>query len=151
MKLHTNSLHVIRFAVILALVLAIGSQVRVLYAEHEEGKMMDHCKKMMEQKEKMGAEIKAQDAGLTEEIAKMNKAPQPEKLELMAALLTHLVEQRSAMNVKKARMEEGMMKHMMGHMQMGKESMSDCPMMKGMKHGEGKAEGELQEHHEEVK
>jgi hypothetical protein len=25
-----------------------------------------------------------------------------------------------------------MMKHMMEHMQMGKESMSQCPMMKGM-------------------
>ncbi len=95
MKPHTKSLHVIRFAVILAWVLAIGSQVRVLYAEHEEAKMM-------EQKEKMRAEIKAQDTGLTAETAKLNKAPQPEKLELMAALLTHWVEQRSAMNVKKA-------------------------------------------------
>jgi hypothetical protein len=29
-------------------------------------------------------------------------------------------------------MEDEMMKHMMEHMQMGKESMSQCPMMKGM-------------------
>ena len=32
-----------------------------------------------------------------------------------------------------AKMQEVMMKHMMEHMQMGKESMSQCPMMKDMK------------------
>ncbi len=37
------------------------------------------------------------------------------------------------------------MEHMMGHMQMGKESMTDCLMMKGMKHGEEN------ENHDEVK
>ena len=44
-----------------------------------------------------------------------------------------MVEQRIAMNVRMAKMQEEMMQHMMQHMQMGKESMSQCPMMKGMK------------------
>jgi hypothetical protein len=30
-------------------------------------------------------------------------------------------------------MEDEMMQHMMQHMMMGKESLSQCPMMKGMK------------------
>ena len=37
------------------------------------------------------------------------------------------------MDARKAKMEEAMMQHMMQHMQMGKESLSQCPMMKGMK------------------
>jgi len=55
------------------------------------------------------------------------------KMSLMAAVITHMVEQRIAMDARKAKMEEKMMKHMMEHMQMGKESISQCPMMKGMK------------------
>jgi hypothetical protein len=34
-------------------------------------------------------------------------------------------------------MEDEMMQHMMRHMQMGKESMAQCPMMTGMKGMEG--------------
>lgn len=48
-----------------------------------------------------------------------------------------MVEQRITMDARKAKMEEEMMKHMMQHvmqyMQMGKDSISQCPMMKGMK------------------
>jgi len=37
------------------------------------------------------------------------------------------------MDARKAKMEEEIMKHMMQHMQMGKKSLSQCPMMKGLK------------------
>ena len=37
------------------------------------------------------------------------------------------------MDARKAKMEEEMMKHMMQHMQRAKESLSQCPMMKGLK------------------
>ena len=156
MKLNTDKSHVIRFVVAVALALGIWSQVSQTSAEHAEGrmmegKMMEHCKAMKAAKEKMGADIKAQDAELNEQITKMNKAPQPEKLEIIATILTRMAEQRSAMNARKAKMEEGMMKHMMEHMQMGKESMSECPMMKGMKHSEEKSEGDHKEHHDESK
>ena len=44
---------------------------------------------------------------------------------------------------RKAQMDEEMMQHMMQHMQMGKASMSQCPMMKDMK-GMDKKPGDTQ-------
>jgi len=95
--------------------------------------MMQQCQAMKEQKAKMMADMKAQDAELTAQVATMNSAPENQKLALMSAIVTRMVEQRTAMDARKAKMEEAMMQHMMQHMQMGKESMSQCPMMKGMK------------------
>ena len=54
-------------------------------------------------------------------------------MSLMAAVITRMVEQQTATHVRMAKMQEDMMKHMMQHMQMGKESMAQCPMMKSMK------------------
>jgi hypothetical protein len=122
----------------LALALAIWSPAQSQSAEPAEGKMMmegkmmERCQAMKEQKEKMMAEMKAQDADLTAQVAKMNSAPADKKLDLIAAVVTRMVEQRTAMNARMAKMQEKMMQHMMQHMQMGKESMSQCPMMKGM-------------------
>ena len=140
---HTNPL--IRSSLALALALAIWTPVQSQSAEPAEGKkmmegkMMEGCQEMKEQKQKMKEEMKAQDAQLTEQIAKMNSAPEDKKMSLMAAALTQMVEQRTAMHAGKAKMEEEMMKHMMKHMQMGKESMSQCPMMKGMDEKSGDA------------
>ena len=64
---------------------------------------------------------------------------------LMAGVLTNMVEQRIAMDARKAQMEEAMMQHMMQHMQMGKESMSQCPTMKGMKDTDDKSAGAYKE------
>ena len=139
MKNQTHTNFIIRSSLALALALAIWVPVQARSAEPAEGKMMteakmmERCQAMKEQKEKMMADMKAQDAELTVQVAKMNSAPENKKLDLMAAVVTQMVEQRTAMNVRKAKMDEEMMKHMMQHMQMGKESMSQCPMMKGMK------------------
>jgi hypothetical protein len=108
-----------------------------------EAKMMERCQEMKEQKQKMKEDMKAQDAQLTEQLTKMNRAPGDKKMGLMASVLTHMVEQQITMDARKAKMEEEMMKHMMQHMQMGKESMSQCPMMKGMK-GMDEKSGEAQ-------
>ena len=116
-----------------------------------EAKMMEQCQEMKEQKAKMRADKKAHDAQLTEHVAKMNSAPQDKKTDLMAAVVTHMVEQRIAMDARKAKMEEEMMQHMMQHMQMGKESMAKCAMMKGMKGMDGKSAGEHKEHQAEQK
>jgi hypothetical protein len=97
-----------------------------------EGHMMEKCEEMKKEMQKMQAEMKAQDAELTDAIAAMNSAAPDKKLDLMAGVVTQLVEQRTAMHVKKAKMQEKMMRHMMGHIEMGKESMSKCPMMKEM-------------------
>ena len=94
--------------------------------------MMACCQEMKEQKEKMMEEMKAQDAELTAQVAKMNSAPEDKKMNLMAAVITRMVEQRIAMDAQMAKMHEEMMKHMMAHMAMGKDSMMQCPMMKGM-------------------
>ncbi|WP_304819742.1 hypothetical protein [Candidatus Binatus sp.] len=105
-----------------------------------EAKMMERCQEMKEQKQKMQEDIKAQDAQLTEELTEMNRAPEDKKVGLMAAVVTHMGEQRIAMDARRAEMEEKMMQHMMQHMQMGKESMPQCPMMKGM----GEKSGDVQ-------
>ncbi len=126
-KAPTNLL--IRSSLALAMTLAIWSPVQSQSAEPAEakqmaGKMMEGCEKMKEEKEEMKADMKAQNADLTERVAKMNSASPDKKLELMAALITHTLEQRIAMDARKAKMEEEMMKHMMKHMEMGKESMA---------------------------
>ena len=92
----------------------------------------------MQKKAKMMEETKAEDATLTEELGKLNAAPDDKKIELMTVVITHMAEQRIAEHARMAKMQEQMMQHMMGHMQMGKESMSMCPMMKGM---DGKTQG----------
>ena len=98
-----------------------------------EGKMKAQCQEMKQAKEKASAKMKEQDADLAAKVAAMNAAPAEQKQALMAGLVTSLVAQRTAMHEEKAKMEEKMMKHMMEHIQLGKKSMSQCPMMKGMK------------------
>ena len=136
----------IRSTLALALALAIWSPVQARSAEPAEGKMvmdgkmMERCQEMKEQKQKMKDDMKVQDAQLTEQLTEMNSAPEDKKLGLLAAVFTHMVAQRITLDARKAKMEEEMMQHMMQHMQMGKESMSQCPMMKGMKDMKGMAD-----------
>ena len=157
MKEQTHTNLVIRSSLALALALAIWSPVQALSAEPAKGKkmmevkMMERCQEMTEQKQKRMEDMKAQDAQLTEQVAEMNSAPEDKKMSLMAAVITHMVEQRIAMDARKAKMEEEMMKHMMEHMQMGKESMSQCPMMKGIKGMDDKSAGAHKEHQQEKK
>ena len=140
----------------LALALAICAPLQLKSAEPVEtkmmdGKMMEKCQHMMEQKEKMSADTKAQDAALAEQVAQMNTAGADKKPELMAVIVTQLVEQRATMHVEKAKMEQRMMKHMMQHMQMGKASMSQCPMMKGMHDMDDMSDDAHKEHQKEQK
>jgi vancomycin resistance protein YoaR len=138
-KNQANTNLVIRSSFALALALAIWSPVQAQSAEPAqvknmtEAKMMERCQEMKEQKQKMKEDMKAQETQLTEQLNKMNHAPEDKKMGMMAAVLTRMVEQRIAMDARKAKMEEEMMEHMMQHIQMGKESISQCPMMKGMK------------------
>lgn len=158
-----------RFCLVLALTLATGSlsactghradaspeaalsSVQAQSVAPAEDKMMARCQQMQEQKQKMMADMKAQDAALTEQIATMNSASKDKKMRLMAAVITSMVEQRITMDARKAKMEEEMMQHMMQHMQMGKNSMSQCPMMKGMKDMDEKSTDVYNEHQKEQK
>jgi ethanolamine utilization protein EutQ (cupin superfamily) len=82
----------------------------------------------------MKADMKAQDDDLNAHASKMNSAAADKKVEEVAALVTHMLQQRISMDARKAKMEEEMMEHMMKHMEMGKKSMAKCPMMKDMDH-----------------
>jgi hypothetical protein len=94
--------------------------------------MQEHCKGMMKQRTQLTADLKAEDADLGAQIARMNSAPADKKLDLMAAIITNLVQQRAAMNLRRETMQTAMGTHMSEHSQMGKGGMSQCPMMLGM-------------------
>ncbi len=100
--------------------------------EMAKGKMMEDCQEMKAAKQSLKNDTQTQNDALVAQIAAMNQAPASEQMGLMAAVVTKMAEQRMTMDARKAKMEEQMMQHMMQHMQMGKESMSQCPMMKGM-------------------
>jgi uncharacterized protein HemX len=156
MKQQTTLTLVIRSSFLLAVAVAfsaaIWSPVQAQKAEPAagemkmDGKMMEHCQEMKELKQKMMEDMKVQDAELAEQLAEMNSASEDTKVDLMAAVITKMVEQRIAMDTRIAKMQEEMMPHMMQHMQMDKESMSQCPMMKGMSE---KSAGTREGHHDE--
>lgn len=92
-----------------------------------DGKSMEHSKMMMDRCQGMMIEMKAQDAELATQIAAMNSAAPEAKVDLMAAIITKMAQQRTAMNTQMADMHLGMMQHM----QTDKGAMSHPPM-KGM-------------------
>lgn len=97
------------------------------------GKMMGYCREMTEQRQQMMEARKAEDAALTEQLAKMKSAPDDKKMEQLTALVTLMAEQRIAMSAHRAKMEDVMTRHMLRHLEMGKEVMEDCPILKALK------------------
>ena len=153
----TNTNLIVCSGLALALVLTIWSSVQSQTPGPAEGKKtvegtkMGDCKEMMQQRHKMMEDMKAQDAELTELVAKMNGAPEDKKVDLMANIITKMVEQRAAMTGRMEKMHMHTMQHMMQHMEKGKESMSQCPMMKGMKDMGDKSGNAPKEHQEETR
>ena len=150
----------IRSTFILALALTLWTPLQTHSADPDEGKamkegkMMERCQDMMKQKEQMHHQTQVQNAELTEQVAAMNSAPDDKKVGLMAAIVTRMAEQRTATDAHSGKMHEAMMGHMMQHMQMGKKSMAQCPIMKGMKGMEDmddKSEGGHNNHHDDSK
>lgn len=111
---------------------------------------MQKCQGMMQQRQKMMDGVKAQDTQLSQMVAQLNGASRDQKIDLMADILTKMVEQRKATHERMETMQARMMQHMMGHMQMGKDSMMQCPMMKGMDSSEESSKAHP-EHHSEQK
>lgn len=97
-----------------------------------DDKMMAKCTAMMQKREQMKADMKAMDDKLDGMLATMNTATGSEKTDAIAAVVNEMVMQRKATQEKMASMQAEMMQHMMEHMQMGKQSMSMCPMMQAM-------------------
>ena len=90
----------------------------------------DHA--MMAEREKMMADMKAADQQLDALVVKMNAASGMEKTAATANVVNEIVAQRRTMRDGMMKMQDGMMSHMMEHMQAGKDSMASCPMMKQM-------------------
>ena len=90
----------------------------------------DHA--MMAEHGKMMADMKAADQRLNDLVARMNSAAGMEKTTATAAVVTEMVAQSRSMREGMMKMQQGMMPHMMEHMQEGKDSMAMCPMMKPM-------------------
>jgi hypothetical protein len=90
----------------------------------------DHA--MMAERAKMMADMKAADQRLDDLVAKMNSASGMEKMAATADVVNEMVTQRRTMRDGMMKMQEGMMSHMMEHMQAGPGSMAMCPMMKPM-------------------
>jgi hypothetical protein len=92
--------------------------------------MSAKCKAMMANHEKMMADLKAADQRLDGLVEKMNAASGEAKVDATAAVVTEIAAQRKTMRAGMMNMHQGMMGHMMEHMQAGPESMAMCPMMK---------------------
>jgi rubrerythrin len=139
MKNQTRTKLVIRSILALALALAIWSPFQSSSAGPAEeqtmmrARMKEHCQTMKEHKENMMAEMKAQDADLTAQVVRMNGASDDKKLDLLAAVVTHMVEHRTAMTARMEKMHGEMMTHMMQHLHTGGGPMSQCPMMTDVK------------------
>lgn len=155
MKIKSQASFLVRSCFALSVALTVWFPLRAQSSEpmdmKMDGKMMASCQEMMGKKDKMMADMKAQDAELTEHVAKMNRATGAEKTSIMAAVITHMLEQRITMDARMAKMHEEMMTHMMAHMQMGEKSMAGCPMMKGMGAMGDKSMDAHTPHHEESK
>jgi hypothetical protein len=97
------------------------------------GSSMDaKCQAMMNERERMMADMKAADQRLDALVDAMNAASDTEQVTATAIVVTEMVAQRRAMQAGMMKMQEGMMSHMMEHMQAGGGSMAMCPMMKEM-------------------
>ncbi len=123
----------IRTGLALAMTLAVWSPALAQSAEPAKkmtlaGKKMDHAQMMVDRCQGMMAEMKIQDAELTAQVARMNSASKESKVDLMAEIITKMVQQRTAMDARMTQMQMEMMKQM----QMGMRSKLHHPMMKGM-------------------
>jgi hypothetical protein len=90
------------------------------------------CHAMMAERGKMMTAMKAADQRLDDLVAKMNTAAGMEKMTATANVVSEMVTERRTMRDGMMKMQEGMMSHMMEHMQAGTGSMAMCPMMKQM-------------------
>lgn len=110
--------------------LALWTPFQERSAEHAN--LRNRCREMKEQQRKMNEDMKAEASELARYVARMKRVPEEKKVDLMNAFLTHMVERRIAMDGRQARLQEEMMKHMIQHMLMGKESMFQCEVICGM-------------------
>lgn len=116
--------------VALALGMAAAFPLQLQATEPMQGSMMDGSKTewqkgMMQRHQALMAEMKTQDDELTDLVAKMNKASKDKKLDLLASIVTRMVEQRATMNQRMMKMQCEMMPTAMGNEKMKMPMMND--------------------------
>jgi len=137
MKSKTSTKFLIGSSIALGLAFAAWSPLQAKPADAPpaavptDAQMAAHCKEMNDAKVKFADDVKAQNALLTEEVTAMNGATDEKKLGLLCAVVTRMAEQRVAGDARRAAMDDSVMHHFMQHTQIGKDSMSKCPMCKG--------------------
>ena len=125
-------------AVVMSAVLAFAVQMPQEHKHAATAKAEPHsgmsakCQAMMAEQEQVMTDVKAADQRLDDLVAKMNAASGMDKVAATATVVTELVTQRRTMQDGIAKMQHGMMGHMVEHMEAGKDSMAMCPMMKQM-------------------
>jgi len=134
MKNQTHKKLLLGASLALALTMAAGSTAQAQSSPPTQkkdmmgGAMMQTGISMSEQRRAMMAGLKVQDAQLAEQISAMNGAPTDKKVDLMAAIVTQMAAQRTAMNVRMETMHETMVKNT----QMEQENRPFDPVMQGM-------------------
>lgn len=133
-----NNMALIRSVLVLCFTVMAGIPTYAQSTDMPMGKktmkadMAGRCQAKMAQREKWVAETKAEDVALTAQVVAMNNASEKQKPALLAAIVTRLVENRTASHARMNAMQAEMIPHMMEHMSLGAESTTTCPMMKGM-------------------
>jgi hypothetical protein len=140
MKYLKSPRFIIRSGRALPLAVALCFPVHVRSAEPAGGKMMmggnmmsetnmmPRPEPMQDQRDKMMADMKAQDAQIAGQIYEMNHAAADKKLDQMAAIVTRMAAQRKDMNARMETMHEAMVKNI----RMDQESTSSGPMTQGI-------------------
>ncbi len=132
-----NFLRALQTVAVLAAMLAFSSPVHSLYADTAKdktmpganGSMMDRNQMMTQHNEmmaehgKMMADLKATDAALTDLVAKLKAAPQAQKVDLLADIVTRMVTQQTALHAEMDKMHQTMMTRKMSMMG------AKCPCM----------------------
>ena len=116
--------------VALALGMAAAFPLQIQATEPMRGSMMDGPKTewqqgMMQRNQALMAEMKTQDDELTDLVAKMNKASKDKKVDLLAGIVTRIVEQRATMNQRMMKMQGEMMSTATGNEKMKMPMMND--------------------------
>ncbi len=108
---------------------------RVYAAEPNKGKetpkVAERCHHFRAMREKMLERMKANDAELQKMVAKMNKAPENKKVDMMAAIVTKMAEQRHKMLERMEAMNARMLQRYNRYQEMSKKGASAQPMLKG--------------------
>lgn len=94
--------------------------------------MLQNCNAMVAEREKLVVEMTAQDAEVTAQISRMNSSSEKYKVDLLAAVVTRMMVNKTNFAEKMEKIHDDMLAHAALHGKMGESSMMHCPMMLGM-------------------